>query len=383
MGLIDREQERLAANKQLSVAALVDEFKKSLLGRTPQYVLHTISRLNRIIAGCGFERLGEITPQPVVACLQQIRTKDDLGARTYNHYLQAIDTFCNWCVETKRLASNPLTGVDRLNCEIDVRHKRRALTAQEFVSLVKAARASKSKVQRYSGEQRARIYIFSYLTGLRRKEMGSLTPRSFDLDAKPPTMTIEASVSKHRKKDVLPLHPELVELLPGWMQKLKPTEKLFPKLEKRKAWLMVKTDLEAAGLEYENADGIADFHAAGRHTHITGLLRNGATLPEAQKLARHSDIRMTMRYTHIGIDDQARAVAKLPGAALQMRCISGVSDEQRLSSDGNPTEPKKRDNPCEGKGYDADRRQMSPVDKVEDRGLEPLASCMPCKRSPN
>ena len=45
---------------------------------------------------------------------------------------------------------------------------------------------------------------------------------------------------------------------------------------------------------------------------ITELLRNGASLVEARQLARHSDIRMTMQYTHIGIDDQARAVAAIP-----------------------------------------------------------------------
>ena len=41
---------------------------------------------------------------------------------------------------------------------------------------------------------------------------------------------------------------------------------------------MVKKDLERVGIPYETADGIADFHAAGRHSHITGLLKNGATL---------------------------------------------------------------------------------------------------------
>jgi hypothetical protein len=33
--------------------------------------------------------------------------------------------------------------------------------------------------------------------------------------------------------------------------------------------------------------------------------------PEAEELARHADVRMTMKYTHIGIDDQAKAVANL------------------------------------------------------------------------
>jgi hypothetical protein len=45
---------------------------------------------------------------------------------------------------------------------------------------------------------------------------------------------------------------------------------------------------------------------------------------EAKELARHTDIRMTMKYTHVGIEDQAKAVAALP--SLHIRCISGVSE---------------------------------------------------------
>ena len=45
---------------------------------------------------------------------------------------------------------------------------------------------------------------------------------------------------------------------------------------------MVKHDLERVGISYKNHDGVADFHAAGRHTHITQLLRNGAPLSQTQ-----------------------------------------------------------------------------------------------------
>jgi hypothetical protein len=74
---------------------------------------------------------------------------------------------------------------------------------------------------------------------------------------------------------------------------------------------MIQIDLRLAGIPYKTADGIADFHAAGRHTYITELLRNGTSIPEARELARHSDVHMTMKYTHIGIEDQARAVSQL------------------------------------------------------------------------
>ena len=213
------------------------------------------------------------------------------------------------------------------------------------------------------------------MTGPRKGEIASLTPVSFNLDANPPTITVDAADSKHRRKDVLPLHPELVAMLRDWLKGMKPTDRLFPRLAGKKTWVMVKNDLERAGIPYRNHAGIADFHAAGRHTHITELLRNGASIPEAQKLARHSDVKMTMRYTHIGIDDQARALAALPApkpassaapaqdGALQMRCIS--RDSGRHSSSPCDTDDAflKRQNPCQGKGFDTDCRHLSPSGK--------------------
>jgi hypothetical protein len=46
-------------------------------------------------------------------------------------------------------------------------------------------------IQCFSGRERAKIYI---MTGLRRKEIGSLTPRSFDLESVPATVTVEPKV---------------------------------------------------------------------------------------------------------------------------------------------------------------------------------------------
>ncbi len=96
--------------------------------------------------------------------------------------------------------------------------------------------------------------------------MGSLTPRSFDLKAERPTMTVEAACSKHRRRNVLPLHPELAELLPSWMHERAPDEPLFPKIARRKTWFMVKKDLERVSLPYETPEGVADFHASGWHS---------------------------------------------------------------------------------------------------------------------
>lgn len=385
-GMIDAEQERFAQTRQSPIDPHLDAFEESLGDNTGKHVKLTMTRVRRIVTGCDFQTLADVNEEGVRTWLRAYCRAEDLGHRTYNHYVQAIDAFCNWCVQSKRLVTNPLSGMERLNADTDVRHQRRALTTDEFGKLVASARNSGENIQCYDGETRARIYILSYMTGLRRKELASLMPRSFRLNANPPTLTVEAACSKHRRKDVLPLHAELVAMLRQWLRGMKPDQPLFPKLAKRRTWLMVKKDLERVGIPYETPEGIADFHAAGRHTHITELLRNGATVPEAMKLARHSDVAMTMKYTHVGIEDQARALAALPApkadssddngqsSVLQMRCISGDSDRHSVSSDGVVSPAPKRQNPCQSKGFVTDRHRLSPGGKVEAAGIEP-ASC--------
>lgn len=313
-GLIDPQAEKLRDQRQAPIDDVVDLYETGLKSRrtTVKHVSLTLSRVRRIIKGCEFQILSDIETETVQGFLDDLAEEEDFGHRTCNHYVQAIDGFGNWLVSTKRTALNPFAGLTRLNVEVDIRHPRRALSVEEVGQLIRSARESGKDIQCFTPEERARIYIISGLTGLRRKEIASLTPRSFDLKADPPTVTVQAACSKHRRLDVLPLHPQLIQVLPEWLRGLSKDEFLFPKLANRRTWLMVKKDLERVGIPYQTPEGIADFHAAGRHTYITGLLTNGATLPEAKELARHTDVKMTMKYAHIGIGDRAKALANLP-----------------------------------------------------------------------
>jgi len=314
-GIIDPEQENQAKKRTASLAKHLQAFEKSLSMATGLHVKKTISRVRRIINEAGMETPADINIESVGAVLQKMLEENEIGHKTYNHYLSSMQQFCSWMVP-KRMTINPLLGMNKLNTEVDIRYKRRALTPDEFQKLVQSARTSEISIQCYSGEERARIYTISYMTGLRRKEIASLTPRSFNLTDNPPTLTIEAACSKHRRKDVLPLHQELVALPKEWLTG-DPDQPLFPKLARRHTSTMVRKDLERAGIPFQTEEGIADYHAAGRHTHITELLRNGTSPPEAMRLARHSDVKMTMRYTHIGIEDQHRAVQSLPWECLR------------------------------------------------------------------
>lgn len=87
--------------------------------------------------------------------------------------------------------------------------------------------------------------------------------------------------------DVLPLHPELVTMLQEWLEGHAPDEPLFPRLDRKKTWLMVKKDLERVDIEYETPEGIADFHAAGRFgqsahvSHSSGSSEHALAHPDA------------------------------------------------------------------------------------------------------
>jgi integrase len=75
---------------------------------------------------------------------------------------------------------------------------------------------------------------------------------------------------------------------------------------------MIQADLEAAGAPYIKEGRTLDFHAL-RVSFVSSLAVAGVPLATAQKLARHSDPRLTANvYTHLGLADLSRAVESLP-----------------------------------------------------------------------
>ena len=65
--------------------------------------------------------------------------------------------------------------------DTDIRHDRRALTDEEFLKLVQAARKSDKSVEGMTGPERSFLYTMARMTGLRRSELASLTTASFAL----------------------------------------------------------------------------------------------------------------------------------------------------------------------------------------------------------
>ena len=320
----------------------IEAFESHLRNRdiTAKQVKEVVGKVNRIVTGCGFQTIAQVTGEKVEAFLGKLRD-ESLSKQTSNHYLRAIKQFCRWLVRTKRTTHNPVSDISMLNVKTDRRHDRRPLLPEEMDLLVNAAKCG-PKIENIPGPDRAMMYVLAAWTGYRKSEIGSLTRDSFDLEATPPTVTVSAVYSKRRRKDTQVLHESVARKLAAWLS-VRPDadvdEPLFPVSDKlaggterktskmmqidleaaRKAWVKdAKTDAERTQREasdfllYVDRNGrFADFHAT-RHTFITNLARAGVSPKTAQVLARHSDIRLTMDvYTHTDLAEKQDAVERL------------------------------------------------------------------------
>jgi len=158
------------------------------------------------------------------------------------------------------------------------------------------------------------LYRLAVGTGLRASELASLTPRSFELsDLGKARVVVEAGYSKHRRRDILPLRGDLAEAVAAFVA-AKPTDAPLFRLPPRLAEMM-RADMDRAQpwIPYQDSAGrVADFHSL-RHTFITRLVRAGVGPAVAQRLARHSTIKLTMDvYADIGEDDERAALNTLP-----------------------------------------------------------------------
>jgi len=98
------------------------------------------------------------------------------------------------------MAENPLvrggtTIIERQNPDEDRRWERRALSLNEFNKLLDSVAAG-PPIQKIVGPDRVVLYVVAAYTGFRRNELGSLLLSSFDLDASPPTLTVQVGSSK-------------------------------------------------------------------------------------------------------------------------------------------------------------------------------------------
>ncbi len=296
----------------------VDDFEKSLhaRGNTRHHALTTANRVREIVKALP---LSSNRKQPiwqdltgdVIETYLATRRGKGLANKTSNHYLQAAKGFAEWMVMSKRSPDNPLKYLRPVNAEVDRRRTRRTLLDAEIGTLLKHTQSGPVR-HSMTGKDRSMLYRLALETGFRAKEILSLSRQSFDLDSDPPTITVEAACSEHRQEDVQPIRRSFAEQSCEWLRTAPQTGPVFRVGHKNSVGMMLKEDLEAAGIARCNERGLVDMHGL-RHTYITRFADNNVHPSVAKQLARLSTIAMTMDvYTHSYMPSQQAALESLP-----------------------------------------------------------------------
>ncbi len=340
-GLVDPHEERLAAQATRPIEQHLTDFETSLRAKnnSAAHTRETIGGVREALKATGTTSIRDIDATRIVEYLEVLRTrkKRPIGLRSFNKRLKACKSFGAWLVKERRLPTNPLAHCAPVNERIDPRHKRRAFTHEELRRLLQAAEHG-AEFEGLSGIDRAMLYRVALGTGLRRGELASLTPESFDLapttrDAGPAVVVL-AAYTKNREPARQEITRDLADALRSYLAR---------KPRRRKLWTlpqdtaeMFRFDLAKAGITYENESGeFVDFHAL-RHTYITFLAASGLPMVVVREMARHQSVTTTERYAHVRFIDRARALDALVGLD---RPADAPEQAARTGTDDAPTPP--------------------------------------------
>ena len=224
----------------------------------------------------------------VRATLQELSSRGK-APKTLANVAEAITSFCRWCVINQYLCENPLEKLGKIDGTPQSVY--RAMTTDEIRQLLEVV-----------PEYLQILYVTAMTTGLRAGELRSLTRDHLDLENN--GLSLKAGWTKNRKAAFQPLPARLVErldafsasgIVPGlyhqYFRKFTcPADALLyvPSHPAR----TLDEDLKRAGIPKKTPKGKLSFHAL-RTCYVTLVYEAGATVKEAQSLARHSKPELT------------------------------------------------------------------------------------------
>ena len=307
-GRREREAQQAAAgvllvdSKVLSnpIQAHIDEYRDSLerQGKAERYYDLVHARVTRCAKECGWLTLRQIAPADMERFLAELNA-EALAPKTVNEFLGATKSFIRWCIRTRRLAGNPLEGIQNTENPKDAENDKAALTPEQAKRLLDVA-----------GPRRL-LYFVALRTGLRRGELQELRWGDLRLDDLRPHIVLRAAATKAKRADTVPLRQDVTrELQAAWLVGASPTDCVFEDVPRMRA---MRQDFDNAGIPRKDELGkVYCFHSL-RVTFGTWLAQAGVAPRVHMELMRHTDMTLTMRYyTDPRLLDTARAIEGLP-----------------------------------------------------------------------
>lgn len=362
--LVPPEEAKRLLSDNKEIGQHVEAYERHLTQKNndQDYINTTLQRVRDMIGLMDATRAKHVTAGAVEAAMGKLAEKkiadgrgkptdQNLSPQTQKHYLRSIKQFARWMKRTGILLSDPLENVEGPKIAGDVRHPRRAPTAEEIRHLIAfAASATREKWNAMKGADRAQLYAYAFTTGLRAAELHAAQVNWLRLTGETPMIVVPGKFTKNGKDAAQPIPSWLASAASEWLHGR--TGDLFPRMPEkpikmfrkdlrgaRARWM--KQQIEEAGAEpkkleanpflaYRTDDGYLDFHAL-RHGYGSTLAESDAEVKLIQSLMRHSTVELTMnRYAHARHSRAAAAVEKAMPNVLPNR-EKRKREAQRLS----------------------------------------------------
>jgi len=366
-GLIDGQ--RMEITKPLTEH--ITDYVKILgaKGYSKDYVKRSRNRLKKIVSACRFTYFRNITQSAVQIYLGKMK-KDGYSNTSRRHYLDALQTFLNWAEQDQRIIRNPIAKLEKPKRDSE---EKGILTPEQFIHLLRTTFEKNillhnKHIGRSRGVERAVLYLLAGVTGLRRKELLSLTWNDIHLTPDSAFVRVPAKLAKNSKEAEQPIAGATVAVLQAYRVKQQPktSDRVFKGLSK---WIntaeLLRKDLIAAELPLFDREGNEICFHSLRNSYISFLANSQTPAKVVQKLARHSDPKLTFNtYARTFEDSEQKAVKLLPsfGDFVLARCLALLGGKHRIASDCNGNKNSRN----------ASKTAFTAVDQIAPRGFEPL-----------
>jgi integrase len=250
--------------------------------------------------------------------LRELQASGKTG-KTIQTYADGLAAFCDWCKSRGYLDHNPLEGLARF--DTTPRSTRRAMNRAEIKRLLEVCTP-----------QKRLLYEVAICAGLRAGELRAL--RVAHLDAKQGGLELEAAWTKNRENGFQPLPSWLVAKLAEHAKGKAPADSLLyvPSHPARE----LDKDLKVASIPKFTSEGKIDFHAF-RVAYVSLVLEAGATVKEAQTLARHSTPDLTMNTYGRTRQERLHEMAEAVGGVINPQRVydHGMAQQEKGSGDSD------------------------------------------------
>lgn len=337
----DRDLERngmgVDRGASMLVADLAAQYVRDLATRArPKSITEARAGLDRVLAGLGARTARDITA-PAVLAWRARRVAEGAANKTANTEVGYLKAALSLAVRLGQLAANPLAGLRGL--PVGGRHqvrRPRALSDWELRRLFQAA----DELDREAAERdsvrpenlrarplpRAPLVRALALTGARWSELTAATWADFDPERG--VLHLRAETTKNARPRVVPLVPELRDLIAslpalyaerlgrrpsaGSRVFLSPAGKPWDR-GRQNFYRHLRDVFLRAGIAHKDELGrVVHVHAL-RHTFATRLARAGVPLAVAQKLTGHRTAAILLSvYTHLDDEEIRGALESLP-----------------------------------------------------------------------